>query len=80
MDVKVNLDFLKDLENNITIDFLKFQKMTLLFNAIENGWTIKKRNSAYVFSKNHENKKEVLEDSYLLEFIKSNIDVNKVVS
>ena len=80
MDVKINLDFLKDLENNLKIDSIKLQKMLLLFNSIEEGWSVKKRNESYVFSKNHENKKEVLEDSYLLQFMKSNLDLNKILS
>jgi hypothetical protein len=82
MDVKMNLDFLKDLEkdNGIKIDSIKLQKMLLLFNAIEDGWSVKKKNNSYVFSKNHENKKEVLEDTYLLKFMKTNLDINKILS
>jgi hypothetical protein len=81
MDIKVNLDFLKDLENeNVKVDAIKFQKMMLLFNSIEQGWSVKKRDDSYVFSKPHENKKEVLEDSYLLKFMKTNLDLNKIIS
>jgi len=81
MDIKINLESLKDLENeNIKVDAIKFQKMLLLFNSIEQGWSVKKRNGSYVFSKNHEGKKEVLEDSYLLKFMKTNLDLNKVIS
>ncbi len=81
MDVKVNLESLKDLENeNVKVDAIKFQKMLLLFNTIEHGWSVKKRDGSYVFSKPHENKKEVLEDSYLLKFMKTNLDLNKIIS
>jgi hypothetical protein len=81
MDIKLNLDSLKDLENeNIKIDVIKFQKMILLFNSIEQGWSVKKKNDAYVFSKNHEGKKEVLEESYLMKFMKTNLDLNKIFS
>ena len=81
MDIKINLDSLKDLENdNLKVDAIKFQKMLLLYNSIEQGWSIKKRNNAYVFTKNHEGKKEVLEDSYLLKFMKTNLDLNKIFS
>ena len=60
MDLKINLESLKDLENsNLKVDAIKFQKMLLLFNSIEQGWTVKKRNDTYVFTKNHENKKEI---------------------
>jgi hypothetical protein len=79
MDIKINLDSLKDLENeNIKVDVIKFQKMMFLFNSIEQGWSVKKRDGSYVFTKPHENKKEVLEDSYLLKFMKTNLDINKV--
>jgi hypothetical protein len=81
MDIKVNLDSLKDLENeNVKVDVIKFQKMILLYNSIEQGWSVKKRDGSYVFTKSHENKKEVLEDSYLLKFMKTNLDLNKLIS
>ena len=81
MDIKINLDSLKDLENdNVKVDVIKFQKMLLLFNSIEQGWSVKKRNGSYVFSKNHEGKKEVLEDTYLVKFMKTNLDLNKIIS
>jgi len=41
---------------------------------------VKKRNESYVFTKNHENKKEIYDDSYLLKFMKSNLDLNKIFS
>ena len=81
MDIKINLESLKDLENeNIKVDVIKFQKMMFLYNSIEQGWSVKKKNGSYVFSKPHENKKEVLEDSYLLKFMKTNLDLNKIFS
>ncbi len=81
MDINVNLNSLKDLENeNVKVDVIQFQKMILLFNSIEQGWSVKKKDGSYVFSKPHENKKEVLEDSYLLKFMKTNLDLNKIIS
>ena len=80
MDIKINLDSLKDLENNVKIDAVKFQKMLLLYNSIEQGWSVKKNNNSYVFSKKHENKKEVLEESNLLKFLKTNLDLNKMIN
>jgi hypothetical protein len=79
MDVKINLESLKDLEN-IKVDTIKFQKMLILFNSIEQGWSVKKKNESYVFTKHHENKKEILEDTYLMKFMKTNLDLNKVLS
>jgi hypothetical protein len=81
MDIKINLDSLNILEkDNLKIDSIKFQKMLILYNAIEEGWSIKKRKNSYVFTKNHENKKEVLEDTYLIKFMNSNFDLNKIIS
>lgn len=81
MEFKINLDSLKDLENeDLKIDAIKFQKMLLLFNSIEQGWSVKKCGDSYVFSKNHEGKKEVLEETYLMKFMKTNLDLNKIFS
>jgi hypothetical protein len=79
MDIKINLESLTDLEN-IKIDAIKFQKMLFLFNSIEQGWTVKKRGDSFVFIKSHEGKKEVLEDAYLKKFMKSNLDLSKIIS
>jgi len=64
--------------NNIKIDNIKFQKMLLLFNALEEGWSIKKRNDSFIFQKKHEDKKEIFTDIYLEGFIKNNLDLNKL--
>ena len=66
--------------NNETIDVVKLQKMAFLFNALENGWTIKKKNNLYIFSKNHENKKEVYLDKYLRGFLVKNLNINSIIS
>ena len=77
MDIKINLEPLKDLENNnIKIDIIKFQKMLLLFNSIEQGWSVKKQNNSYIFTKNHDGKKEILEDDYLKQFMRTNLDLD----
>ena len=61
------------------IDTTTLHKMILLFNALEEGWTIHRNNQSYVFSKNHEGKKEVLLDSYLLKFMKTNLNLSKIL-
>ena len=57
--------------SNITI-----QKMKFIYNALENGWAIKKKKDLYIFTKNHEGKKEVLLDEYLKRFMVTNMDFN----
>jgi hypothetical protein len=81
MELTLNLESLKDLEKeNFKINAIQFQKMIFLYNALDDGWTIKKINDSYVFSKKHEGKKEVLREDYLLRFMKANIDFNKIIS
>ena len=36
---------------NISYDLKKFQKMVLIYNALEDGWKVTKKNNNYVFSK-----------------------------
>jgi hypothetical protein len=80
MELKINLESLKDLEkNNLKVDAITFQKMLLIFNSIEQGWSVKKRKDSYVFTKNHENLKEIIDNSYLLQFMKTNLDLNKII-
>ena len=68
-------------ENNISLDYVKLQKMAFLYNALEEGWTITKtEDNYYVFKKKHEGKKEVYLDSFLHRFMKDNFDINKVIS
>lgn len=70
-----------DTENKTyKIDNVRFQKMLLLFNAVEEGWTIKKKNDSFFFTKKHENKKEIISDAYLLTFMQTNLDINKIIS
>jgi hypothetical protein len=79
MDIKINLNNLKDLENNdIKMDVVTFQKMYFLYNSLEHGWTVKKNNNSYVFTKPHDGKKEVLEESYLLKFMKLNLNLKNI--
>jgi hypothetical protein len=75
MDIKINIE-----TDNLKLDPIKFQKMLLLFNTIEDGWAIKKKDNAYIFTKNHENKKEIFDDTYLLKFMKTNLNLNKIIS
>ena len=73
MNIEINLDTLE-------IDKLKYQKMIFLHNALDNGWSIKKRKNSYIFTKNHENKKEIFDDSYLSIFMKDNFAINNFLS
>jgi len=65
--------------DNGILDQLKFRKMVFLYNSLENGWTVKKKGNLYIFTKNHEGKKEVHLDNYLKRFMKENFDIQKLL-
>jgi len=48
--------------------------MVFIYNALETGWSVKKKGGCYVFKKRHENDKEVYLDSYLSKFIDDNFE------
>ena len=49
------------------------KKMIFIYNALENGWSVKKREQTFIFTKKHEGKKEIFSDDYLLRFMKENL-------
>jgi hypothetical protein len=69
---KINID------NNI--NSIKLQKMLFFYNSLEDGWTIKKRNNTFIFTKKHEGKREFFLESYLYDFMKKNMDTNKLLN
>jgi hypothetical protein len=75
MDIEVKID-----ENQFEIDKSKFKKMIFLYNALDNGWSIKKRKDSYIFTKNHEGKKEIFDENYLSIFMKDNLNINNLLS
>jgi hypothetical protein len=68
-----NLFTIKKLDIN-NVDLLTKQKMLFIFNSLENGWTISKRDDNYVFTKKHNNSSEVLSEQFLKSFILNNFN------
>ena len=66
--------------DKLEIDNFVLQKMSFLYNALENGWDIKKSEDKYIFTKNHEQKKEVYLDSYLRNFLETNMNISNISS
>lgn len=64
--------------DKLEIDNFILQKMTFIYNALENGWDIKKSEDKYIFTKNHEHKKEVYLESYLRTFLETNINISNL--
>ena len=69
-----------DNHNNLKIDKPLFQKMVFITNALEKGWTVKKSNDTYIFSKKNENKQEILQENYLEDFLLSNSSIDLLLS
>ena len=44
-------------------------KIMFIYNAIEDGWSVKKNDKLYIFKKKHNNKKKYFSDEYLQQFI-----------
>jgi hypothetical protein len=59
--------------NIIKIDSAIQQKMKFIMNALENGWSVKKIDDQYVFTKKHEGRREVFMTDYLEKFIEKNM-------
>ena len=59
--------------NIIKIDSAILQKMKFIMNALENGWSVKKIEDQYIFTKKHEGKREVFMADYLEKFIENNM-------
>ena len=78
MSDKEKFDINININNKINLDTLLFQKMIFIYNALNDGWVVKKKNNLFVFTKNHEGKKEVLLDDYLKRFMEENFDINKI--
>ncbi len=79
MEIELKLEDLNGNKLDFKVDKIQFQKMIFLYNALNEGWTIKKKQESYVFVKNHENKKEIMLESYLSTFISENFDINKIL-
>ena len=64
--------------DTVSLDSIIAQKMSFIYNALEDGWEIKKKGDNYVFKKPHHNRREVFLDSYLEQFLMKNMDISKI--
>lgn len=51
----------------------ELQTMVFLYNAVNDGWTVKRRRGVYVFQKKHRNRQEVESSRYLDTFIDKHV-------
>lgn len=66
--------------SNGHLDTKLVKKMIFIMNALEKGWTIKKRGVEYIFTKRHENRREVFREKYLETFVQENFDISTLPS
>ena len=60
-----------DIESNKkSLNNKDFSKIIFIFNAIEDGWSVKKKDEQYIFSKQKSKEKRVYHDKFLEEFVK----------
>ena len=69
-----------DSDKIIKLDSILVQKMAFIFNSLEDGWAIRKKDDSYIFTKPHNKSKEILMDSYLKKFLKSNFNINNLIN
>jgi len=59
----------------VEINKKDFQKMVFIMNALEKNWSVKKIEDKFIFTKKHENKREIFQADYLEKFIESNLEI-----
>ena len=68
------------------IDHICVQKMVFIYNALNDGWEVKKKSdNKYLFRKNinemsEEVKKEINLDDYLRKFLQFNLNINNLTN
>jgi len=65
-----------DIPETIKISPKHLKRMVFVMNALEKGWAIKKVEDEYIFTKKHENKREIFRENYLETFIQTNFDMD----
>ena len=66
--------------NKFSIENVKFQKMLFIYNAVNNGWSVKKENDLYIFKKGHARKKEYFKEDFLASFMGKNFNIDPLLS
>ena len=68
------------LPDQVHISKPAFKKMLFITNALEQGWTVRKSQESYIFTKKHENRQEIFQENYLETFVASNLSTDYVLS
>ena len=60
------------------INQIEYQKMLFIFNAINDGWIVKKINNKFVFIKTKFDENYASKKEFLTDFINTNLDSKKL--
>lgn len=80
MDTTILETSLLELPQNIKLEKPIFQKMMFIMNALDNGWSVKKSADSYIFTKKHENRREIFQEDYLEHFLITNSSTNTILA
>jgi len=61
------------MENISTTEVIKNKKYKFIFNAIDDGWTVRKEKAFYIFTKEKSTDKNIFSEEYLQDFIIKNL-------
>jgi hypothetical protein len=67
-----------DGKNNIRFNKLLLYKMAFIYNSLNNGWTIHKKDNQYIFTKKHGGNDDILSDAFLQTFMKANFNIDNL--
>jgi len=76
MSSSQKVEISSDFPNNIKLEKASLRKMLFIMNALDQGWSIKKSNDSYIFTKKHENRREIFQENYLEDFLFSNFSTD----
>ena len=75
MSSSQNIPIFVETPDQVSLNRTQLKKMIFIMNALEKGWSVKKRDGSYIFTKKHENRREVFLENYLETFVHSNFDM-----
>lgn len=59
-----------------SLSLKELQKIHFIYNALENGWNVKKNEEAYIFRKKHNHTKTLKNQNYIYKFVDKNMKID----
>lgn len=61
-----------------SINLVKLHRLAMIQNALDDGWKIEKRGTSYIFSKHHNQQREIFEEDYLNKFLSNKLNLSGI--